>query len=64
MVIKRTVILPSKGGAFGRVVMPDGTKALVLNKAVHEKALKAASTRLRATVREIKSSDAKRVVVR
>lgn len=54
--VKRTVILSSrrKKGAFGTLVMPDGTNALVVDKQVHQKALKAAGQRLNLTVREIK----------
>lgn len=55
MIIKRVVILPThKSKAFDRMAMPDGSQALVINRSVHEKALKSADKQLGKIVKSIK----------
>lgn len=55
MVIKRVVILPTnRAKAFGHMSMPDGSDALVLDRTVHEKALKAADQKLGKIMKSIR----------
>jgi hypothetical protein len=56
MPLKRIVILPTRSkSAFGRIEMPNGDDALVLNESVHRRALAIADKKLKKTLKIRKS---------
>lgn len=54
MVKKRVIFQKGLGKTFGRMTMPDDSVALVIDRATHEKALKAANKKIGKTLQAIR----------